>query len=88
MKFIYKETNYYQHLTQHYYYDHLTRWKNLGELVTIAGSKKEMGGYEDEEPKEFSTATPIEEPSLLTEKELVLCFAIQIFLLLKTKYTT
>lgn len=62
LKFIYKETDYYKHLRKNYYYDHIGRWKNLGELVTIAGSKKEMGGYEDEEPGEIIKATATEEP--------------------------
>lgn len=55
-------------MVQHHFYDHIGRWKNLGELVTIAGSKKEKGGYEDEDPEGITAVAESTEPLFIAKE--------------------
>ncbi|KAI8048251.1 P-loop containing nucleoside triphosphate hydrolase protein [Thamnidium elegans] len=75
LKSIYEDTNYYAHLKQHYYKDHLGRLKNLSELVNMATIRsdisEEEGDCDEESAKDLSytTVVPIDDPLLKPVKE-------------------
>ncbi|KAI9246993.1 P-loop containing nucleoside triphosphate hydrolase protein [Helicostylum pulchrum] len=76
LKSIYDDTNYYTHLRQHYYRDHLGRLRNISELVNMATSKSDIFNDQDDcneeesaEDLNYTNVVPIDDPLLKPVKE-------------------